>query len=126
MVPDSAATTKISISKARATQLQWAFNFHNAEINKLMKDNTMDAKERQQLLKQLLDQRRQVVAAILTPVQKEQLKQSMPVDSVKAQARRDAIILRHQQQLNRTPHQESQFIPTEVLKKSKSPSVNQQ
>jgi hypothetical protein len=125
-VASSRLAKRLSVSRERARQIQWAFNFRNEDIEKLMKDKTLDPKEKQQQLRQLLAQRRMVVDATLNKAQKQQLKNSLPADTAKMQAQREAMSQRHREQLSRTPHQESKVIPMEILKPAKQPSTKQQ
>lgn len=125
--PDGSAinqlAARLSVSKEKAVQIRQAFNARHENIDQLAKDTAMNAKQKQQLLKSLLAQRKQMISMAISPAEKEQLKQ---IAANKQQTKQQAIQQRHQQQLARMPHQQSQTIPMDVLKPKVLPSAQQQ
>jgi hypothetical protein len=116
---DSATVNPIAkrIANSRKMAIEQAFN--NEGVKQLMKDSTLSSQQKLQQLKSILAQRRQLLSTILSKEEKAQLNQT---GNANLQDRNNAIVQRHQQQLDRTPHQQSQTIPIDVLKPAKLPS----
>lgn len=126
-ISDSSAinqlAARLSISKEKTAQIRQAFNARRENIDQLAKDTAMNAKQKQQQLKSLLAQRKQIISMAISPAEKEQLKQ---INATAQQNRQQTIQQRHQQQLARMSHQQSQTIPMDVLKPKILPSAKQQ
>jgi hypothetical protein len=106
----------LSVSTEKAQQIQAAYNYRHLEISKLMKDKSISPKDKQKQLKQLLAERRQKLNAVVSPAEKEALSNSDTALTAHLQAKAAAVKQRHQQQLNRMPHTQTNSLPSSSVK----------
>ena len=69
-----------------------------------MMDTSMKLARRQQLIKQLLAERRQQIDAVLTPALKDTLKRKQDIERKKSGDRIQEFSQQHLAQLNKVPH----------------------
>lgn len=117
---------QLSISRNEAKQIQAAYNYRHPEIDRLVKEGTMNPKERVRQLRQLLSERRSQLDVAVPTAKKEQLKSIQAATHAEIQAKLDSIKQRHIQQVGRMPHTQSLISPQTASDANQTQTVNHQ
>jgi len=96
---------KLSVSPAKAKQIQAAYSYKREDIIKLMKDTTLKGPVKMRLIKQLEAERRHHIDSTVTPAQKAAMIADKGDLQKKQMEMRAQILKRHEEEMNRIPHQ---------------------
>lgn len=108
-LPDSATTIKLakelSVSKAKALEIQQAYGAYSTEMELVLKNSKLNLRDRERQLRYYQNLRRRRINEVLSAEQKALLQRYRTTDLQDEAERRKQLEIRHQQEIDRVPHE---------------------